>query len=96
MLNFVVPFCRKAEKERYKARKRACRERGEDLGPSRKQLRHNKMSKSTCKMKVAIDCDFDDYMAEKVSVIIMRYPLMIVLFFRHRHLHWKVKLLGDL
>ncbi|XP_053393225.1 tRNA methyltransferase 10 homolog A-like isoform X2 [Mercenaria mercenaria] len=57
---------RKAEKERHKARKRACRERGEEVGPTRKQLRHNKMSKSNCKIKVVVDCDFDDYMAEKV------------------------------
>lgn len=56
---------RKAEKERYKARKRECRERGEELGPTRKQLRHNKMSKSNCKIQVVIDCDFDDYMADK-------------------------------
>ncbi|KAL4240542.1 tRNA methyltransferase 10 [Mactra antiquata] len=63
--NEVKAQKRKAEKERYKARKKACRERGEELGPTRKQLKHNKMSKSNCNLKVAIDCDFDDYMAEK-------------------------------
>ncbi|XP_060593069.1 tRNA methyltransferase 10 homolog A-like [Ruditapes philippinarum] len=56
---------RKAEKQRQKARKQACRERGEDVGPTRKKLRHNKMSKSNCRVKVVVDCDFDDYMAEK-------------------------------
>ncbi|WAQ96559.1 TM10A-like protein [Mya arenaria] len=56
---------RKAEKERWKARKRECRERGEELGPTRKQLKHNTMAKSNCKIPVVIDCDFDQYMAEK-------------------------------
>lgn len=66
--NLLTICFRKAEKERYKARKKACRERGVEMGPTRKQLRHNKMSKSKCKVRVVIDCDFDDYMADKVQL----------------------------
>ena len=62
----ILNYLRKAEKERLKARKKACRERGETLGPTRKQLARNKMSNSSCQIKVAIDCGFDDIMADKV------------------------------
>ena len=60
---------RKKEKERAKARKRELREKGEELAPTRKQLRHNTMKKSDCKIQVAIDCAFDEFMSEKVSLI---------------------------
>ena len=42
------------------------REKGEDLGPSKKQLKRNTMENSTCKIRVVIDCSFDDLMSEKV------------------------------
>ena len=62
---------RKKEKERSKARKRELREKGE-LGPTRKQLRYNTMKKSDCKVQVAIDCGFDEFMSEKVKKIGIR------------------------
>ncbi|ESO12470.1 hypothetical protein HELRODRAFT_62052 [Helobdella robusta] len=37
----------------------------EVLGPSKKQLKLNSMQNSQCKIRVVIDCSFDDYMSEK-------------------------------
>ncbi|KAL5018130.1 hypothetical protein ScPMuIL_003852 [Solemya velum] len=56
---------RKKEKERRKERRRVAVESGEDLGPSRKSLKLNKMEKSNCRIRIAIDCSFDDYMTDR-------------------------------
>lgn len=56
------------ERQNKKRRKRELREKGEDLGPSKKQLKRNTMANSSCKIRVAIDCSFDDLMSEKVQI----------------------------
>jgi len=40
------------------------------LGPSRKELKHSKMSQSNCKIRVAIDLSFDDLMNDKVHTFL--------------------------
>ncbi|KAK7498588.1 hypothetical protein BaRGS_00010248 [Batillaria attramentaria] len=56
---------RQAEKQKKKRRLAEMRERGEDIGPSRKSLKKNAMKDSACQQKVVIDCSFDSYMTEK-------------------------------
>lgn len=57
---------RKQEKLRAKQRKREARINNIDIGPSRKQLKLAKMSKSPCKTGVIIDLSFDELMIPKV------------------------------
>ena len=59
-------FKRQAEKEKRKKRFAEMRERGEDIGPSRKSLKKNRMVDSACRLRVVIDCSFDKFMTQKV------------------------------
>ena len=63
-LHYIV---RKRVKKNLKEKKKRMKEAGEDTGPTRQQLKHNKMANSACKVQVAVDCSFDDYMSEKVD-----------------------------
>ena len=56
------------EKLKKKQRRQDARERGETLGPTRKMLKLNSMEKSTCKVKVVLDCSFDRYMGNRVNL----------------------------
>lgn len=56
---------RAKERLKKKQRKKEAMERGEDVGPTRKKLKQNTMAKSSCQVKVVIDCSLDSYMAEK-------------------------------
>ncbi|CAF1067970.1 unnamed protein product [Didymodactylos carnosus] len=62
---------REVEREKLKQRKREKRKREQQqpdevvLPPNRKKLRSNLMSKSTCKIRLAIDCQFDNLMSER-------------------------------
>ncbi len=60
-----INYFRKKEREKKKQRKREARERGEVLGPSKKAMKRNTMETSSCQVRVAIDCSFDDLMSEK-------------------------------
>jgi len=57
------------QKVKRKQKRREKIERGEDTGPTKKMLKKNTMHGSSCDIRVAIDCSFDDLMAEKVSVL---------------------------
>jgi len=46
------------------------------LGPSRKELKHSKMSQSNCKVRVAIDLSFDDLMNDKVHTFFNELVLL--------------------
>ncbi|XP_071131500.1 tRNA methyltransferase 10 homolog A-like isoform X1 [Mytilus edulis] len=59
------PEKRAKEKLKKKQRRQEARDRGETLGPTRKMLKLNSMEKSTCKVKVVLDCSFDEYMNDK-------------------------------
>ncbi|BFZ02913.1 hypothetical protein BsWGS_05952 [Bradybaena similaris] len=52
-------------KENRKRRLAEMREKGEDLGPTRKSLKSNTMKNSSCKIRVVLDLSLDEYMAEK-------------------------------
>ena len=55
------------EKEKKKQKRREQIERGEPrTKPSKKEMKKNKMSDSQCKVRVAIDSSFDDFMSERV------------------------------
>ncbi|KAG8231087.1 hypothetical protein J437_LFUL011055 [Ladona fulva] len=56
---------RAKEKEKLKIKKQVALLNNLKLGPSRKQLKHNKMSTSNCKVHVAIDLSFNDLMNDK-------------------------------
>lgn len=56
---------RKQQKVKLKERRRKMRDLGEDMGPSRKQLKHNKMKDSTCQVQVVVDCSFEHLMSDK-------------------------------
>ncbi|KAH9508468.1 tRNA methyltransferase 10 [Bulinus truncatus] len=56
---------RRASKQKRKQRLAEMREKGEEIGPSRKKLKTNTMKNSSCKIRVIIDLSLDDYMAEK-------------------------------
>ncbi|XP_046550020.1 LOW QUALITY PROTEIN: tRNA methyltransferase 10 homolog A-like [Haliotis rubra] len=56
---------RKQDKLKKKRKFEDARERGQDLGPSRKSLKKNCMQNSRCKVKAVIDCSFDEHMTEK-------------------------------
>lgn len=58
------------EKEKRKKRLAEMREKGDDIGPSRKTLKRNSMKHSACQQKVVIDCSFDDYMTDKVTTVL--------------------------
>ena len=57
---------RAKEREKKKERTRERIARG-DLRPSKKAMKKNSMEKSNCKVRVALDSSFDDYMTERVS-----------------------------
>lgn len=59
------PEKRAKEKMKKKQRRQEARDRGETLGPTRKMLKLNSMEKSSCKVKVVLDCSFDEYMNDK-------------------------------
>lgn len=59
-------FHRAKEREKRKARVKALKEQGVELGPSRKKLKKNSMENSSCHLEVAIDCSFDDLMSDRV------------------------------
>ena len=61
---------RAEERQKRKDRRRKLVEQGLPLPPGRKRLKKNKMSESSCKQKVAIDCSFDDLMADKVYAFV--------------------------
>lgn len=56
---------RKEEKQKKKRRFAEMRERGVEMGPSRKSLKKNSMKDSDCRQRVVIDCSFDSYMTDK-------------------------------
>ncbi|XP_071107221.1 tRNA methyltransferase 10 homolog A-like [Haliotis cracherodii] len=56
---------RKQERLKKKRKFEDARERGQDIGPSRKSLKKNCMQNSGCKVKAVIDCSFDEHMTEK-------------------------------
>lgn len=62
--------CRKKEKEKRKRKIAEARARGESLGPTRKSLKDNSMKNSACKIRVVIDCSFDQYMNDKVHHLV--------------------------
>lgn len=67
MLSYVWNcYSRNMQKLKRKQKRREKIERGEDTGPSKKTLKKNTMENSSCDIRVAIDCSFDDLMAEKV------------------------------
>ena len=68
-----MPFFRQHERAKKKKKRQEAREKGVDLGPSRKALKLNKMADSSCQVKVVVDCSFDDLMKERVS----KYILML-------------------
>lgn len=53
---------RKKERQKAKERLAAKKERGEDIGPTRKKLKGNRMEDSSCKVRVVIDLSLDEYM----------------------------------
>lgn len=57
----------KRKKERAKRKKRYAdaRLQGISLGPSRKALKLNAMKNSECRIRVVVDCSFDEFMSEK-------------------------------
>lgn len=59
---------RKQEREKQRRKKQEARENGVPYrtGPSRKSLKHLKMSDSSCRVTVAIDLSFDHLMTDKV------------------------------
>ncbi|XP_069683540.1 tRNA methyltransferase 10 homolog A [Periplaneta americana] len=59
------PLKRAKEKERLKEKKLQARLNNVKLGPSRKELKHSKMSQSNCTVRVAIDLSFDELMNGK-------------------------------
>ena len=65
--NYVTFVLRAKEKEKLKQKKLDARVNNLKLGPSRKELKHSKMCKSSCKIRVAIDLSFDELMNDKVS-----------------------------
>jgi len=61
-----LPEKRKHEREKKKEKKRLQREAGIfEKKPSRKRMKQNKMTDSSCKIKVVIDCSFDNLMDQK-------------------------------
>ena len=63
----VLYFHRAYERQKKKEKRQAMKESGEPLPPGRKRLKRNSMKNSSCHVKVAIDCSFDDLMNEKVG-----------------------------
>ncbi|KDR15159.1 tRNA methyltransferase 10 homolog A isoform X1 [Zootermopsis nevadensis] len=59
------PIKRAKEKLKLRQKKLDARQNNVKLGPSRKELKHSKMSQSNCKVRVAIDLSFDDLMNDK-------------------------------
>ncbi|PSN38365.1 tRNA methyltransferase 10 A [Blattella germanica] len=59
------PLKRAKEKEKLKQKKLNARLNNVKLGPSRKELKHAKMSESSCKVHVVVDLSFDDLMNNK-------------------------------
>jgi tRNA (guanine9-N1)-methyltransferase len=63
-------LCSRAkEKQKLKQKKLDARLNNIKLGPSRKELKHSKMSRSNCKVHVVIDLSFDDLMDDKVRFL---------------------------
>lgn len=56
---------RVVQKMKRKQKRREKLECGKDTGPSRKKLKSNTMKNSLCKIRVAVDCSFDDLMVDK-------------------------------
>ncbi|KAK7112441.1 tRNA methyltransferase 10 homolog A-like [Littorina saxatilis] len=63
---------RHAEREKKKRRFAEMKKRGEDIGPSRKSLKKNRMVDSACRLRVVIDCSFDDFMTEKDTTFLVQ------------------------
>ena len=55
------------------------KERGEDIGPSRTTLKKNRMVDSACRLRIVIDCSFDDFMTEKVLESFIYFILFMYL-----------------
>jgi len=60
---------RAKERERKKKHRKQAREQNIDLGPSRKTLKRNTMEHSACRIRVVIDCSFDNLMTERVGYL---------------------------
>ena len=60
---------RAKERERKKKHRKQAREQNIDLGPSRKTLKRNTMEHSTCRIRVVVDCSFDNLMTERVGCL---------------------------
>lgn len=58
---------RSKEKEKMKEKRRFAKLNNIKLGPSRKELKKNKLEKSSCQISVCIDLSFDDLMIDKVG-----------------------------
>lgn len=61
---------------KLKRRKLEARLKNIKLGPSRKELKHSRMSQSNCKVRVAIDLSFDDLMNDKVHTFLNELVLL--------------------
>ncbi|KAK2189610.1 hypothetical protein NP493_101g05011 [Ridgeia piscesae] len=69
----IKPDKRAKERERKKKHRKQAREQNIDLGPSRKTLKRNTMEHSACRIRVVIDCSFDNLMTERsVSQLIQQ------------------------
>lgn len=67
---FVDDTCSRAkEKLKLRQKKLDARLNSIKLGPSRKELKHSKMSQSNCKVRIAVDLSFDDLMNDKVDIL---------------------------
>ena len=60
-------YFRAKDRQKKKQHRQQAREQNIDLGPSRKSLKRNTMEHSACRIRVAVDCSFDDLMTERVS-----------------------------
>ena len=50
------------------------------MGPSKKKLKANTMENSNCKIRVVVDCSFDELMTDKVWESVECYILIISQF----------------
>ncbi|XP_052070726.1 uncharacterized protein LOC127709299 [Mytilus californianus] len=102
------PEKRAKEKMKKKQRRQEARDRGETLGPTRKMLKLNSMEKSSCKVKVVLDCSFDEYMNDKDIMKLTKQvgfcysanrraenPLQFYVCGLHGHMQQRLESIGD-
>ncbi|KAI0217164.1 tRNA (guanine(9)-N1)-methyltransferase [Lamellibrachia satsuma] len=61
----IKPDKRAKDRQKKKQYRQQARQQNIDLGPSRKSLKRNTMGHSACRIRVAVDCSFDDLMTER-------------------------------